>query len=629
MGIKLQPQYGPGDLADQLSDNFFRAYLKANANAALEMQKDEVQYFDNLSNMVTQSQGYSGKKLFGDPNDMTDWEFLESELGEAVSIYCNGDLQTCYDNAMEEPQGQLVGLLHTNFQKNLKIWENSQDWIEKFAGDQGWFDRIDKLQRSYDGKEGTKGAEHILKEIVNFRQKKDNVLRKHSSDEAEKAIEDLTNWIREASYIGYMDMTPANPVLDYVVPPYELGIDPVLPGGIPNPLYEEQAKLYADNAHLTAAVQLLRLGQTEAAGAEHASWLRGLDERAKKQQDAIDQKEQDRVDWVNDAIAKKNETMLKYDKDADTQIGLLKALELSIASDSGALKFDPEFKESIQSYIQGTAFGQGAVNLETLPDFKRQIARNLAKWMDEYSRGNTHSSWIKTYNNVAKINDDLPDDRKLAHGDLNVMAVNAFFGPMADTDVSSMVEGSIRPPLPFGMGGIGMDFPGIFGEEDRAEEYMLQTYKVWSLLHQMENDPDLKVDFSAGTSTSTVDSQDPLGAITLNQGQYINTLPPDTSNVSPPPIINNPIDSIITQQTDSSWSATYDPTNKQQSVMMRGMEYFNDINQVKAHRKMIVNHLDRDPMVPRPEAIWHEYYANYLDSIHVYENLEDYLKAGE
>ena len=143
MGIKLQPQYGPGDLADQLSDNFFRAYLKANANAALEMQKDEVQYFDNLSNMVTQSQGYSGKKLFGDPNDMTDWEFLESELGEAVSIYCNGDLQTCYDNAMEEPQGQLVGLLHTNFQKNLKIWENSQDWIEKFAGDQGWFDRIE------------------------------------------------------------------------------------------------------------------------------------------------------------------------------------------------------------------------------------------------------------------------------------------------------------------------------------------------------------------------------------------------------------------------------------------------------------------------------------------------------
>ena len=80
MGIKLQPQYGPGDLADQLSDNFFRAYLKANANAALEMQKDEVQYFDNLSNMVTQSQGYSGKKLFGDPKNERTKQFLHAVL---------------------------------------------------------------------------------------------------------------------------------------------------------------------------------------------------------------------------------------------------------------------------------------------------------------------------------------------------------------------------------------------------------------------------------------------------------------------------------------------------------------------------------------------------------------------
>ena len=156
MGIKLQPQYGPGDLADQLSDNFFRAFLQANANAQLAMQKDEMQYFDTLSTMVNDSRGYSGKRLFGGPNDLTDWEFLQSELGEAVGIYCNGNLQNCYDDAMEEPQGQFVGILHTNFQKNQKIWQDSQPWIEKFAGDGGWLDRIEKYQGSYDGRDGTK-----------------------------------------------------------------------------------------------------------------------------------------------------------------------------------------------------------------------------------------------------------------------------------------------------------------------------------------------------------------------------------------------------------------------------------------------------------------------------------------
>ena len=131
-----------------------------------------------------------------------------------------------------------------------------------------------------------------------------------------------------------MDMSPANPVLDYVVPPYELDIPSVLPGGQPNPVYEEQAKLYADNAYLTAAIQLLRLGQVEPAGAEHAAWLRGLKDRARRQQESIEQEEQDRVDWVNDAIATRNESMLQYDKDTDAQIGLLKAQELKISSDS-------------------------------------------------------------------------------------------------------------------------------------------------------------------------------------------------------------------------------------------------------------------------------------------------------
>jgi len=631
MGIKLQPQYGPGDLADQISDNFFRAFMQANANAMMEMQGDEVQYFNNLSTMVTESKGYSGQLLYGDSKDMTDWDFLRSELGEAVSIYCNGDVQNCHDNALEEPQGKLIGILHTNFQKNEKIWKSSQDWIEKFAGNNGWMDKIQKYQRSYDGKEGTKGAGDILTEMVNFTKHKDNVLRENSAKEAAGAIKGLVDWIREASYIGYMDMSPGNPVLDYIVPPYESGIEPVLPGGIPNPLYEEHAKEYAENAHLTAAIQLLKLGQTEPAGVEHAAWLRGIEKRAEKQARASQQKETDRVTAVNDALATRNELQLQYDKDIDTQIGFLKTHELNIRSDSGAMKFDPEFKGSIQSYITGTEFEVGSLNIDNIGGAKRLMALNLAKWMDEYSRGDTSESWINTYNNVAAINSALPADKQLARSDLNVMAVNAFFGTMADTDVSSMVQGSMRPFLGkwFG-GGLGMDFPGTGQKETRAEEYMLQTYKVWSKMNEMQLDPKLRVDISTLTPTTTVDSQDPLGAITIDKGQYLNTIAPDdTTKVDIPPIITNPIDSLLQQQNDSTWTGTYDPSNKQQSVMMRGMEKFNDWNQVVAHRKMIVDHLNKDPMVARPEAEWAEYYSNYLDSMYVYENLEDYLKAGE
>ena len=626
--IKIANQYGPGEAADDI----FRAFLMYSANARLSMAKDEQQYFANLSRLVGESAQYNGSLLDeNDPNSMTDWQYLEYEIGEATSIYCNGDIKNCYGDAMGEPQGQLVGILNTAFRKNKMIWDNTQDWIEKYAGTDGWMDKIEKYQKSYTGKDGTKGATDILSEIANYRKEKDGAFRQTVVAEQNETLEELNNWVRQAAYTGLMDMTPGDPLLDYIVAPYDSGIDPKIgPDGMPtNPEFIEHVKEYQKNAHLTAAIELLKMGQTEPSKVEHNKWIAEIEQRGKDQIADMQQEEQDRVDWVNDAIAEKNKVQLQYDKDIDTQIGFLKTNELNVKSDSGSMVFDPEFKESIQSYITGTEFEVGSINIDNVGGAKRLIARNLAKWMDEYSRGDTNASWVTAYNNVAKINDGLPDDKKLAHGDLNVMAVNAFFGPMSDTDVGSMVQGKLTPLLPFGIGGTGMDFPGTFDKEDRAQEYMLQTYKVWSLMNEMEHDDALRVDISAGTTPSTATSQDPGGFLTVNKNQYINTLPQDTSNVSPPPIISNPIDSLLQQQNDSTWTGAYNPNDKQQAAMMRGMEKFHDWNQVVAHRKMIINHLDEDPMVPRPEAVWQEYYSNYLDSMSVYESLEDYLKAGE
>ena len=622
--IKIENQYGQGEAADDI----FRAFLQYSANARLAMEKDEQQYFANLSALVGKSQEYNGSLIDeNEPDGMTDWQYLEYEIGEAASIYCNGDMANCYGDAMGEPQAQLVGILNTAFQKNKMIWDNTQDWIQQYAGDGGWMDRIEKYQRSYTGKDGTKGATDILSEIANYRKEKDNIFRKGVVEEQNTTLEELNEWVRQASYVGMFDKSPGDPILDYIVPPYEADIDPMIDPntGMPtNPEFMEHAMNYAENAHLTAAVELLKMGQTKESKTEHNKWIATIDNRAKEQTQKMLDDETARVDNINDLLAKKSEAHLQYDKDIDTQIGVLKTHELNIRSDSGAMKFDPEFKSSIQHYMEGTEFEVGSINIDNVGSAKRLLARNLAKWMDEYSRGDTNTSWINTYNNVAKINPNL------AQTDLNVMAVDAFFNTMADTDVSTMVEGSMAPYLGkwFG-GGLGMDFPGTGEKESRAQEYMLQTYKVWSEMYKMQNDADLRVDPSAGTSTNTVDPQDPGGLLSLNKGMYINTMPPDTSNVSPPPIITNPIDSLLQQQNDSTWTGSYNPNDKAQSVMMRGMEVFNDWNQVVAHRKMIVNHLDKDPMVARPEAIWQEYYTNYLDSMHVYESLEDYLKAGE
>ena len=124
--IQIANQYGPGEAADDI----FRAFLQHSANARLAMEQDEQQYFTNLSNLVGNSAQYNGSNIDeNDPNSMTDWQYLEYELGEASSIYCNGDMNNCYDDAMGEPQGQLVGILNTAFQKNQKVWFNTQDWI--------------------------------------------------------------------------------------------------------------------------------------------------------------------------------------------------------------------------------------------------------------------------------------------------------------------------------------------------------------------------------------------------------------------------------------------------------------------------------------------------------------------
>ena len=77
--IKIENQYGPGEAADDI----FRAFLQYSANARLAMEKDEQQYFTNLSNLVGQSAQYNGTTLDGTKGGTTDWKFLEEELKEA------------------------------------------------------------------------------------------------------------------------------------------------------------------------------------------------------------------------------------------------------------------------------------------------------------------------------------------------------------------------------------------------------------------------------------------------------------------------------------------------------------------------------------------------------------------
>ena len=45
--IKIENQYGPGEAADDI----FRGFLQYSANARLAMEKDEQQYFANLSSL--------------------------------------------------------------------------------------------------------------------------------------------------------------------------------------------------------------------------------------------------------------------------------------------------------------------------------------------------------------------------------------------------------------------------------------------------------------------------------------------------------------------------------------------------------------------------------------------------
>ena len=158
------------------------------------------------------------------------------------------------------------------------------------------------------------------------------------------------------------------------------------------------------------------------------------------------------------------------------------------------LEYDVEFKKSRKNVIEGTDFGKGAINLDTLPSFKRLLAKNLASWMDKYSEGSTKNEWLSDHNRMREFN-TKGGELKVSESDLDIQAVEAFFGPSNDVEISKMVEGGSKYGL---LGDYGMDFPGhgIIGTgatEENAEEYMLQTYKLWNILNNIESDEDIQM----------------------------------------------------------------------------------------------------------------------------------------
>ena len=164
----MAQRYGPGDAADDI----FSSFLRANANYALHLEKEEAAYFSNLGNMVTASAKYNGTTLDGTPDGMTDWQFGRFELEEAANIYCGGDLNSCNDPG-QDPQGRYIGIISKTFNENENIFNNTQAWIQQFAGPDGWVDRVEKYQEQFGNKQGTQGAIDLLNELGNFRKVKD------------------------------------------------------------------------------------------------------------------------------------------------------------------------------------------------------------------------------------------------------------------------------------------------------------------------------------------------------------------------------------------------------------------------------------------------------------------------
>lgn len=652
----MSQRYGP----DQLADDMFTSFTKMAGNTILEYSKEEAQYFQNLTEMVNSSQGYNNTTLDGTDDGMTDWEFGTFELDEAASIYCGGGLASCYDEG-QGSQGRFIGMLGTKFNKNKEIFNNTQQWIENFAGDGGWLDKIEKYQRSYTGKEGTGGAMEILTEIGNFRKEKDNMFKKGANDRYMEDVDALKDWIQQATALGQIDLSPGHPLLDYMESPFSPEVIKGFGGAEifqKNPGWIQYYSDYAKDAELTNAVELLRLGDVQGSEAAHKRWMTGIDDRRAKQiKDLEELDDQIKADKQT-AIDEKIEAVEEYDKNWQTGIAQLGMLEQNLKGSKG-LAYHTDFKNATKQYFEGTALSKGALNEKTLPAFKNGLARNLASYM-QWAEGSAKKEWEADLKRLRKIYPDLSDT------EIEIKAVDAFFGPMNSTQMLKMAEGEWGF---FGFGE-GMDFPdwGWFGsstKEKNAEAYMSKTFELWKDLYNMENDPRLKTDAIVPSSgTSVVDPMNMMNYKSNNKavkthsifkqdsvwndmmgGDSINNVldsleqqqvvPQDTTNINNPdagmvdeyvPPLNAALDGSsgdVDMNQDSIMKAV---DRKSRDVINLALDKGMTPDQIEAARPLIIKYLKENTDTIRPEAVWYITYADYLDSADTYQDLEEYLK---
>ena len=621
---KIINQYG----WDEFNDDMFRSFQKGLANYRLDLAKDEALYFENLGELVQQSRGYNNSQI---TEYQTDWQYAEQELDEASNIYCADGLNSCYDS--ENPQGKLIGLLNTAFQKNKSIFNASQKWIKEFSEEGGWSDRIRKFQKSYDGKDGTQGIDSILTEIAEFRKAKDGVLSEYAIRELEEKKTELSNWIDVATFIGEFDQDPADPSLNFMLPPqvYLKG-----EAGQPQPGEDKQSysdrinnyiNRYTQEAQLTMAVENLRSGFTKKASQHHDAYMRGIDDRHNLMLANMLQEEKDKQNAIDAAIADKERALAEYDdRFLSTIAAGLNPLEMNLKGSKG-LDYDLRFKDATKYYLEGDKLKKGSLTLKTLPVFKRGLARNLANYMNLYSEGDAEISWKE---DVARMKEIFPN---LSESEQLTKAVDAYFGPMTETKVYKLTQGETGLFQDW-----GMDFPGWKGwfdlgneKEANAEEYMNAQVRVWKILYDMEHDKRF-----SNQNLPQGGAYDPMGMMntsqsniqsTSNQNNQVNKdAIKNLSALSASDSVGTPVDSLLNIQDPTQNYAPSPGDSSMRDVLEKLANAGFTDDQIIGMRQATMESMSKDGF-EFPEKIWHKAAEDYLNYKHLYTDYNDYLDS--
>ena len=603
-----------------LGDRIFTNYLKARSNQAMFDAKEEAAYFEGLTQLVRNSSTYNGSTIDGTEDGMTDWQFANSEMVEAIGLYCDGDPKNCYAEGADN-QATMVGILNQALQKNKQIFDNTQIWVQQFTSEGGFLDKISKMQKSYDGQNGTKAAQEIAQDMADFRKKNDTTLSQANKNRLDQERQKLLNWITQATAMGRLDLDPTDEALNFMLQPEVMFEEN--PEAYPN--LEDQLKYrmdYAQEAELTIAVQKLQLGDTDGARSHHDSYVRGIEKRWNAEQERIKKQKEALIAIEEGMMAKRDVKLEGYSDEYIENVAALKRLELDLEGRVG-LDYDKRFADAIKYKMEDTAVTKDLFASKNkdqiLKGHKDGFALNLASLM-QYAEGAIEDRWNDEIKNIRA------DNKNLSNREVKIRAVNNFFGPKTELQMSNIVEGKTGWWEDW-----GMDFPG-WGwfkpgtKEENSEEYMLQTFKAWKTLYNMENDPDLKAAAMINQTKSMTSAVDTHGFLNFikNKKKPLIDVPDDYD-----PYKGSKVDSLINQMgpDTSGVSMIIDKKGGDQgSVINMAMEKGINENEIVSSKELIVEKLAADGEL-QPNAVWHMVYEDYLNSADIYESLTDYLNS--